>query len=280
MDFVPVVSSTTRRGIGHLLACRLVCRAWVPRTSFHVFQFITLSSRSQLLDFTRILSSLPILCARVKHLTVVATEEDQAWVVQVPIRLCPKLKRISQLWLVGVDIAIRYPPFYKSFSLFSPLRSLILERVRCSRYDQLTRLVSVTRPQEARILHHSHADGIYTLSGPYLDAGRMRVMGSHLEELELSLSWEDLIRISQDWAFSSQSLLRVVIRTDDCGARDKLVHVEQISEKVAGLFWSLCSRNPLQPVHVEVDAGLTYRVALIGGGVCVFLPLSYSSCLL
>lgn len=142
IDFVAgnLGGSSERRDI---VACSLVCWAFVNRCRFHLIHKLTIRSRAQLDQVIRILSNSPIFCARLSWLIIDAGNgADQSWVSTVPFRLPLSVSRLENLTVRGVDLRALHPQALQAFSRIR-IDKVYLEDVRYSSYTQLTRFFSI-----------------------------------------------------------------------------------------------------------------------------------------
>lgn len=142
LDFVASNLYTSNRR--DLIACCLVCRAFIPRCHFHLFEKLTLRSRTQLDHVIRMLSNSSILCARLRELTIDAGNgADQSWVSTTPFCLPLSISHLGILRHRGIDLSVLHPEAHKGFSRIH-IDSVFLEDVRYSSCTQLTRFFSIS----------------------------------------------------------------------------------------------------------------------------------------
>lgn len=101
-----------------LRTSHLVCRAWVPRSRFHLFRKITVDSQDKLQFIATFLhaSSPHVDCVRV--LKIRGDGPDQSWISTVPFCL-PRLRYLEHLFFNTVDFTQQHPRFYQALSLFT-----------------------------------------------------------------------------------------------------------------------------------------------------------------
>lgn len=105
-DFIYLTDSARH----DVVACCLVCRVFVPRCRFRLYHDFILWSRTQLDHVVHTLSNSPILCARLRELTIDAGNgADQSWVSTVPFRLPLLVSSLNELSLRGVDLSVMHP---------------------------------------------------------------------------------------------------------------------------------------------------------------------------
>ncbi|KAH8078434.1 hypothetical protein BXZ70DRAFT_961776 [Cristinia sonorae] len=150
-----------------LYACTLTCRAFVPRASFHLsFHRVAtttyLRSRAELTEVVDLLKIRPGLAGVVDVLVVQADDDgdNQAWVSAVPMQLGVKLKNITTLKLVSVDLTRRHPDFYRALKLFRAVKCVELVATRYSLCHQISQLANGWATRLVRFRHASgqHAD--------------------------------------------------------------------------------------------------------------------------
>ena len=98
-----------------LSSCRLVCRDWVPRCRFHLFDEVSVHSRDELQAAATFLRRSSFHADRVRILKIYGDGNDQSWISTIPLSL-PKLRRLVCLQLVAVDFLQQPPHFYQVYS--------------------------------------------------------------------------------------------------------------------------------------------------------------------
>ncbi|KAH8101629.1 hypothetical protein BXZ70DRAFT_106294 [Cristinia sonorae] len=196
----------------NLRACCLVCRAWVPRCRYYLFEAITVKSAEQLEHMVQCLYRSSDLLTRVVSIIIDGSGTiDHSWIVQVPT--CFPLSRMNakHITIRSVDLSKLPQRFIQSFSLFRPLNHLYLHDLRYSRFSQLERLAYATQATYVELDHcqpemldyaqHSTvttaAEGseeTLTLHGP---------PRTYLKDLWVHTSWNRLIELFRKWVIIS-----------------------------------------------------------------------------
>lgn len=149
IDFVGADSHEETRA-RTLRACSLTCRAWVHRARFHLGPALitrqTIISSPEYISATRpILMMFPNVGDNVISLSLDASPDgDSSWMSSAVMCLGPKMKRVENLTLRGFDFSTRHPGFYRSCSLFRPLKWLWLVFPRYSCFSDIAHLVHAT----------------------------------------------------------------------------------------------------------------------------------------
>ena len=111
-----------------LCACRLVCRAWVPRCRLHLLKVLHIGSRDTLQSIASLLWTSPFHADQVRSLRIFGSS-DQSWISIVPLCL-PPLRHLESLDLSSVHFTLqnpRLPQVYSYFRFKSVERHLELE---------------------------------------------------------------------------------------------------------------------------------------------------------
>lgn len=119
-----------------LNACRLVCNAWLPRCRFHLYQEIFVDSPDGLQATATFLWRSCFHADRARLLRIRGGNADQSWISTVPLRL-PRLRHLTYLILVKVDITQQPSQFYQIYSLLKT-RSLVADFRLCVDQDHLS----------------------------------------------------------------------------------------------------------------------------------------------
>ncbi|KAH8089872.1 hypothetical protein BXZ70DRAFT_1011349 [Cristinia sonorae] len=205
IDYVAGSDPTVLASRENLYACALVCRAWVPRSSFWLFKTLTLRKASHLENAVLRMANTPRLAQHVEFLLIKCLpSRDLSWVSIVPLYL-PRMENLKKLVLIGFDFTKRNPNFYEVYRLFKVEHLNIADSIY-SRYSQITQLAISVSAQKL---------DIRTQAQPHLaptnSPGRLRfATRSNLRTLLLQTKWCDLQEISKHWIFPP-SLRRVEI---------------------------------------------------------------------
>lgn len=112
-----------------LTACSLTCRSWFPRSRLHLYSWVALSSRSGLGKFVYSLEVNPSNGILVRKLQIDG-ESSQEWVSALPLTLASRLKKLSKLTLMNIDVSQLHSSFYQHLSSFSSVSVLHLFDIR------------------------------------------------------------------------------------------------------------------------------------------------------
>ncbi|KAH8100419.1 hypothetical protein BXZ70DRAFT_191887 [Cristinia sonorae] len=126
-----------------MLKCSLVCRSWLPRSRYHTALRAKIRSFAQLTSMRQFIrSSKHDLSSRYVSLTL-EPDGDGAWLTNAPQSLAGNFNIIS-LTFRKVDFTRQHVQFYRHWSLLR-VDELHIQKPLCTRWPQLTRLVSYIR---------------------------------------------------------------------------------------------------------------------------------------
>lgn len=218
-----------------IIACCLVCRAFVTRCRFHLYYQFTLRSGTQLEQLVHTLSASPILCNRLHGLTIDGRQvADQSWVSAAAFRLPPSISSLGTLFLRDVDLSVLHPEANRGFSRIR-IPEVHLRDVRYSSYTQLTRFFSISntvRVHGQPVATHEVAAlrRLPPRRGPqrfYLHDLSWAVLDSMTQSLDLSTCTGDWginvwIAGSRSWETSAVALANLCIAFEHiCGQPDR-----------------------------------------------------------
>ena len=223
-----------------ILSCSLVCRSWVPRCRWHLLETVIIRSKADLDGLARVLGACHILCSRVQSLILDGIDTtDQSWILLVPIRLPVGSMSVTSLTFRRVDLTCAHPNLSQSFSLrFGVLEDLYFDRVRYSRYAQLTRIAASTNTEFFETL-----DCVLSDLKNGADAGTFSPYGSELAIISLVTTWEDLKLMSTAWQVRSSVLSDVYIYFHSLPSEVPLDDVH-VWDGFVQLYLQLCANHP------------------------------------
>lgn len=140
-----------RQRHGDLVACALTCRAWAPRSLYHLSSRLLINRRVRLESMSIFLQTRPSRAAQIQLLYVCSpprpyNPEDydsfSRWshLRLVPMRLAGLLTGLQRLMLIDLNWRGLHPSFFMLFTKFAPVTSLWMHQVY---FDNAARLVSV-----------------------------------------------------------------------------------------------------------------------------------------
>ncbi|KAH8089891.1 hypothetical protein BXZ70DRAFT_1011367 [Cristinia sonorae] len=179
-----------------LVACSLVCRAWVSRSFLHLLQVLTLRTAAQLKHAAFRMSSTSGLSNRVRTLVIDCLPGiDQSWVPLVPLHL-PKLEHLKDLAITRFDFTREHRKLYENCRL---LRIAYLEVAAAtySQYAQVTRLASAVFAKEFSLHGPVQSYLVPKKTSGYLQVGNIL----SLNVFSLHTTWRDLQDVSKIWTF-------------------------------------------------------------------------------
>lgn len=144
----PGIMNWGRSSDNDLLSSCLTCRAWLPRSRFHLFTFVLLQEPRHLSSLLSSLDLNPISGRYVQELLIhpSSSNPDSAsqeyWISKLPLVLATKLPHLKAFRCCNLDLSILHPRFYAIFRTFYSLRILDLRQIDYGHPDQLIRFVS------------------------------------------------------------------------------------------------------------------------------------------
>ncbi|KAH8100186.1 rab-GTPase-TBC domain-containing protein [Cristinia sonorae] len=151
---IDFVAGTTIAGLDtnkEMLKCSLVCRSWLPRSRFHTELRAKVHSPAHLAAFRRFLDSSVRRTSGDYVEISLKPYDDGTWLTTAPQTL-PQNLSISRLAFRNMDFTQQHVQFYRHWSLLR-VHTLHIQDARCTRWSQLTRMISSTQAQSCTLDH-------------------------------------------------------------------------------------------------------------------------------
>ncbi|KAH8101542.1 hypothetical protein BXZ70DRAFT_100670 [Cristinia sonorae] len=195
IDRIPQSTFLDRTDQTQLAVCCLVCRSWVPRCRYHLYQSVIIQSFSDLEGASQCLSGTPGLSARIERLLLRCPKDtscSQSWVSLVPLYL-PHNRSLEDLIIRGFDFSQRYPNFFQAYRQLQTV-SLYLHDITYSRISHLVQLARATG------CHSMTVDGSFQPSTQTVhNPDPILFGGVYLRYIAMTLPWDVFSYISRDW---------------------------------------------------------------------------------
>lgn len=259
---------THREARKDLNACRLVCRAWVPRCRLHLYDEIFVDSPDILRTTAAFLSRSDFHANQVRSLRIRGGGPSQSWISTVPLRL-PRLRRLAVIILYKVDFSQQPPHFYQIFSLLRARSESTIFDVYVDGQDNLK-----TKPARIKSLAaalRSWSIGVTPMRPFPVQSPDMAMVKSWPRRLTSCLTIEtrttlqDLLRALRTWTCPTKSW-RIIVQ---CTLPEKLRELSRASRRLWAEFSRVfaLSRAAQPCVNIEfyVEGFAEFKLGWIKG---------------
>ena len=274
--------------------CRLVCRDWVPRCRFHLFDEVSVHSRDSLQAVATFLRTSSFHAGQVRILKIYGGGNDQSWISTVPLSL-PKLCRLVCLQLVAVDFLQQPPHFYQVYSYLrttsqsSEFYVYVDEAVLRRMPAKISTLAALLRSSDVFVNRNTHypvhtlaeATSVQSWRTKLTSRTHFATHGSLQELHQLLPAWtfpvgtwqitmqtsvrETLGELSQELQTVWEEILRVFALSIIVRPGDVLIlfHVEGLGSLLLGCAKGAISTHALLLAHLIV-----FQVVILSSTVC------------
>ncbi|KAI0785977.1 hypothetical protein C8Q75DRAFT_773668 [Abortiporus biennis] len=136
-----------------LTSCALVCRAWLPRSRYHMYRFIRIKSPEDLSMFRAITQQSS--CASLRFLGIYPSEFphpsgkhnetsplNSSWISSIPIQISSAIRQLEVLSISNVDMRNTHPKFNAALSVARTTEIIELCQLTFASFTGLIRTVS------------------------------------------------------------------------------------------------------------------------------------------
>lgn len=160
-----------------LHSCALVCRSWVPRSRFFLFQRVHLDNNTKATRFMSSICTCPDLGLLVRKLILDLRQRHEEWIYKLLRILHPLLLNLREL--VYQELPILHPLFYVLSARFTVIEAIALVRQESLSFREIVRLLKGhTNLQVLRII-----DCGWKSPGPFYPCQSSKLRDIHVERL-------------------------------------------------------------------------------------------------
>ncbi|TCD69383.1 hypothetical protein EIP91_007730 [Steccherinum ochraceum] len=253
-----------------LAACCLVCRAWVSRCRYHLFQLVSLRSASDVTHLVQLLTQSPALRRRMYAIHIDGRgNSDLSWIYTLPTQLEP-FQRNSEIFIRAllfqqVDIYRLHPNVGRLFSRLQGITQVYFKNSQYTSFSQFARISCALRTSYTDITDCVQVGAAETVSPLFAGVPG----GRHLTDVWLRAPWEELKRIfrPRDWSLVAVNLQVVCLCYTKERDDEPLLYLDvEFWKEILGLFLRF------REVNLKRTAWTKIRVQSNNDhfGVCIF----------
>lgn len=246
-----------------LRACRLVCRAWVPRCRFHLFRSLNIVSQDMLQSIASFFQTSPFHADRVQTLRFRGGGSDDSWIAIAPICL-PQLRNLRHVEFFAVEFSQQHPRLPQ---FYSHLRSRSLGPSHLSVDQDQVLAAPATITALAAVLYVSrlcfHTTTLGYAAETAHDLAQVATFPQKLKNLitlAMKGSPKHLLEILRAWSFTAPHW-RLTVQstiTDSEGLREQLPEMQKLWRTIYRIHGLSIARNLSSFIVAEMNGMALY----------------------